>query len=220
MKVLDRSLDEVQDRPAWTDWRARSSCCWCRPERERPTPRRRRYCYGWHRPPAASCSWSPRTPTRRWTSSPNGCASPCPASERLPRNTGFRDNPVSIFRIRDGAPRRRRSRPRTPAHQDHTGPERRRGVRVGERDPEAGQELDKSGWLPGYRRATGLIVDKASMMLFPDFLALGTMVSPDGEMMLAGDHMQLSPITSHDWENETREQMVRMTAARERVHHG
>ena len=32
----------------------------------------------------------------------------------------------------------------------------------------------------------------------------------DGEFMLAGDHMELSPITSHDWKNETRVQIVRL----------
>jgi hypothetical protein len=61
------------------------------------------------------------------------------------------------------------------------------------------------------RFADGLIIDEASMMVFADFLALSTLVGQDGEMMLAGDHMQLAPITSHDWESETREQVVRLT---------
>jgi hypothetical protein len=59
--------------------------------------------------------------------------------------------------------------------------------------------------------ADGLVIDEASMMVFADFLALSTLVSQDGEIMLAGDHKQLAPITSHDWERETREQVVRMT---------
>ncbi|MDW5562106.1 MAG: AAA domain-containing protein [Methanomassiliicoccus sp.] len=59
--------------------------------------------------------------------------------------------------------------------------------------------------------ADGLIIDEASMMVFADFLALTTLVAEDGEMMLAGDHMQLAPITAHDWEDETREQVLRLT---------
>ena len=49
-----------------------------------------------------------------------------------------------------------------------------------------------------------LIVDEASIMVFPHFLALATLVEGDGEMMLSGDHRQLAPIITHDWENEDR----------------
>ncbi|NEI02418.1 bifunctional RecB family nuclease/DEAD/DEAH box helicase [Rhizobium leguminosarum] len=49
-----------------------------------------------------------------------------------------------------------------------------------------------------------LVVDEASMMVFPHFLALATLVSRSGEIMLAGDNRQLSPIVAHDWENEDR----------------
>jgi hypothetical protein len=49
-----------------------------------------------------------------------------------------------------------------------------------------------------------LVVDEASMMVFPHFLALATLVTPDGQVMLTGDHRQLAPITAHDWENEDR----------------
>jgi hypothetical protein len=49
-----------------------------------------------------------------------------------------------------------------------------------------------------------LVVDEASMMVFPHFLALATLVPPDGQVMLTGDHRQLAPITAHDWENEDR----------------
>lgn len=69
--------------------------------------------------------------------------------------------------------------------------------------------LDRYGWPKG-GRADGLMVDEASMMLFPDFLALATLVAEDGEIMLAGDRLQLSPITAHDWDGETREQVVRL----------
>ncbi|MBP0029604.1 AAA domain-containing protein [Roseofilum sp. Guam] len=53
-------------------------------------------------------------------------------------------------------------------------------------------------------QTTTLIVDEASMMVFPHFLALATLVKEDGEIMLAGDHRQLAPIITHDWENEDR----------------
>lgn len=57
-------------------------------------------------------------------------------------------------------------------------------------------------------QTTTLIVDEASMMVFPHFLALATLVKNDGEIMLAGDHRQLAPIVSHDWENEDRPPVV------------
>jgi hypothetical protein len=53
-----------------------------------------------------------------------------------------------------------------------------------------------------------LIVDESSMILFPHFLALSTLVSTSGEIMLAGDNRQLSPIVSHDWEREDRPPVV------------
>ncbi len=49
-----------------------------------------------------------------------------------------------------------------------------------------------------------LIVDEASMMVFPHFLSLATLVKSDGEIMLAGDHRQLAPIVAHDWDGEER----------------
>jgi hypothetical protein len=125
---------------------------------------------------------------------------------------GFRDNTVIVLRIRD-----------LPSSQEEIAVGNDQLIRTALADHDVvvcgsvnemlklGKNLDRSGWLQNGRKASGLIVDEASMMLFPDFLALATMVSPDGEIMLAGDHMQLSPITSHDWENETREQMVRLT---------
>lgn len=56
--------------------------------------------------------------------------------------------------------------------------------------------------------ASLLVVDEASMMVFPHFLALATLVAPDGKVLLAGDHRQLAPITAHDWEAEDRPPMV------------
>lgn len=49
-----------------------------------------------------------------------------------------------------------------------------------------------------------LVVDEASMMVLPPFLALASLVREDGELMLAGDHRQLAPIMAHDWEREDR----------------
>ena len=53
-------------------------------------------------------------------------------------------------------------------------------------------------------QAEALVVDEASMMVLPPFLALASLVRPDGEILLAGDHRQLAPILSHDWEREDR----------------
>ena len=63
--------------------------------------------------------------------------------------------------------------------------------------------------LKTYNGGTGLlaslvVVDEASMMVFPHFLALATLVAADGKILLAGDHRQLAPITAHDWEGEDR----------------
>jgi len=49
-----------------------------------------------------------------------------------------------------------------------------------------------------------LVVDEASMMVFPHFLSLATLVHPLGEIMLSGDNRQLAPIVAHDWEHEDR----------------
>lgn len=53
-------------------------------------------------------------------------------------------------------------------------------------------------------QAEALVVDEASMMVLPPFLALASLVRADGEVLLAGDHRQLAPILSHDWEREDR----------------
>jgi len=73
-----------------------------------------------------------------------------------------------------------------------------------------GENFERQRWPRVTARADGLVVDEASMMLFPEFLALSTLVAEDGEIMLAGDHMQLSPITAHDWGRETREQVMKL----------
>jgi hypothetical protein len=62
---------------------------------------------------------------------------------------------------------------------------------------------------PGGFQASALLVDEASMMVFPYFLALATLVGAWGEVMLTGDHRQLAPIVAHDWEREDRPPVVR-----------
>lgn len=52
--------------------------------------------------------------------------------------------------------------------------------------------------------AQSLIVDEASMLVFPHFLALASLVREDGTIVLAGDDLQLSPIISNDWDKEDR----------------
>ncbi len=54
-----------------------------------------------------------------------------------------------------------------------------------------------------------LVVDEASMMVFPHFLALATLVGPGGRVMLTGDHRQLAPITAHEWDAEDRPPAVK-----------
>jgi len=65
-----------------------------------------------------------------------------------------------------------------------------------------------NGLLKTYQRlhipASKLILDEASMMVFPHFLALATLIGENGEILLAGDHRQLAPIVAHDWEQEDR----------------
>ncbi len=58
--------------------------------------------------------------------------------------------------------------------------------------------------LPDKFQTPLLIVDEASMMVLPSFLGLASLVTEDGEILLAGDHRQLAPIVQHDWLNEDR----------------
>lgn len=69
------------------------------------------------------------------------------------------------------------------------------------------RNLDGSATFGGEDReflADELIVDEASMLVFPHFLSLATTVGREGRILLAGDHRQLSPIVAHDWEEEDR----------------
>jgi len=52
-----------------------------------------------------------------------------------------------------------------------------------------------------------LVVDEASMMPFPHFLALASLLfreSEEGRILLTGDHRQLTPVIQHRWEEEDR----------------
>jgi hypothetical protein len=60
------------------------------------------------------------------------------------------------------------------------------------------------GYDDGRPFADELIVDEASMMKFPSFLAVSTLVDTNARIMVTGDHQQLSPIVAHDWEEEQR----------------
>lgn len=53
-----------------------------------------------------------------------------------------------------------------------------------------------------------LIIDEASMMVLPHFLALSKLLAEDGVILLVGDHRQLAPIMAHDWEEEDRPPVV------------
>ena len=66
------------------------------------------------------------------------------------------------------------------------------------------EELKGKAAFPNGLTTPLLVVDEASMLAFPHFLALATLIEPNGEMLLFGDPRQLPPIVAHDWENEDR----------------
>jgi hypothetical protein len=66
------------------------------------------------------------------------------------------------------------------------------------------EELQGKAAFPDGLSVPLLVVDEASMLVFPHFLALASLVEPTGEILLAGDHRQLAPIVAHDWETEDR----------------
>ncbi len=49
-----------------------------------------------------------------------------------------------------------------------------------------------------------MVVDEASMLVCAHFLALASILDPQGSILMAGDNRQLAPIVSHDWEREDR----------------
>ncbi|MFB6187601.1 MAG: AAA domain-containing protein, partial [Halobacteriaceae archaeon] len=66
------------------------------------------------------------------------------------------------------------------------------------------RDLDDLSSVDAPYQVRELVVDEASMMVFPHFLALSTIVEEDGYILLSGDHRQLSPIVAHEWEEEDR----------------
>lgn len=50
-----------------------------------------------------------------------------------------------------------------------------------------------------------LLIDEASMMDLPLLFLTGAFLKRDSQLMLIGDHRQMQPIQSHDWEGEDRQ---------------
>lgn len=48
------------------------------------------------------------------------------------------------------------------------------------------------------------VADEGSMLTLPDLFMAGAFVDPDGQMLISGDHRQMSPVQTHEWEEETR----------------
>ena len=49
-----------------------------------------------------------------------------------------------------------------------------------------------------------LVVDEASMMRMPELILSGSFLTKNSQILIAGDHRQLPPIVSHNWEKEDR----------------
>lgn len=49
-----------------------------------------------------------------------------------------------------------------------------------------------------------LVADEASMLTLPKIVMAGAYFDPNGQMVISGDHRQMSPVQSHEWEDETR----------------
>jgi hypothetical protein len=57
-----------------------------------------------------------------------------------------------------------------------------------------------------------LAVDEASMMRLPELILSGGFLSRGAQILVAGDHRQLPPIVSHDWEREDRRTIEEMAS--------
>jgi hypothetical protein len=57
-----------------------------------------------------------------------------------------------------------------------------------------------------------LVVDEASMMRLPEFILSGSFMAKNSQFLVAGDHRQLSPIVSHNWEKEDRRTIEEMAS--------
>ena len=57
------------------------------------------------------------------------------------------------------------------------------------------------------------LIDEASMMDLPLLFLVGAFLGRDKQLMLIGDHRQMQPIQSHDWETEDRQTIEENTPA-------
>ncbi|MCW4005660.1 MAG: AAA domain-containing protein [Candidatus Bathyarchaeota archaeon] len=57
-----------------------------------------------------------------------------------------------------------------------------------------------------------LIVDEASMMRVPELILSGSFLSKSSQILVAGDHRQLPPIQTHNWEKEDRRTLEEMAS--------
>jgi hypothetical protein len=57
-----------------------------------------------------------------------------------------------------------------------------------------------------------LAVDEASMMRLPELILSGAFLKRTAQVLVAGDHRQLPPITAHDWEKEDRRTIEEMAS--------
>jgi uncharacterized protein len=57
-----------------------------------------------------------------------------------------------------------------------------------------------------------LVVDEASMMRLPEFILSGSFMTKNSQFLVAGDHRQLPPIVSHNWEKEDRRTLEEMAS--------
>ena len=57
-----------------------------------------------------------------------------------------------------------------------------------------------------------LVVDEASMMRLPELILSGAFISKNAQFLIAGDHRQLPPIQSHNWEKEDRRTIEEMAS--------
>ncbi|WP_276249156.1 AAA domain-containing protein [Haladaptatus sp. YSMS36] len=58
-----------------------------------------------------------------------------------------------------------------------------------------------------------MIVDEASMMDLPLLFLLGAFLREEGQIILVGDHRQMQPIQSHEWDEEDRQPIEEHTPA-------
>ncbi|MFA7398265.1 MAG: AAA domain-containing protein [Candidatus Bathyarchaeia archaeon] len=57
-----------------------------------------------------------------------------------------------------------------------------------------------------------LVVDEASMMRLPELILSGSFLTKNSQILVAGDHRQLPPIVTHNWEKEDRRTIEEMAS--------